>query len=307
MPDTDTDGDGKADCVDTCPLDGRKSAPGQCGCGNPDVDIDGDGVAACLDQCSNDNKKTSPGICGCGVADTDSDGDGIVDCLDGCSADSKKASPGLCGCGVSDVDSDGDGVPDCKDLCVADATKQSPGKCGCGISDVDSDGDGVPNCQDLCPSDARKTSPGSLGCGRVESSTSVVVTPVVSAEPQKIQTCAAGSIKSEPGACGCSVLDTDVNKNGVIDCKEPSKLALPVAAVVSVKMRTLKVTLPTFNGVTFELTFTKGAKRRVVVSQTALLTFKNFERGAWVLRYRMLLAGGVDRTPPSARARFEVK
>ena len=34
----DRDGDGLADCVDACPADPEKSAPGLCGCGHPDSD-----------------------------------------------------------------------------------------------------------------------------------------------------------------------------------------------------------------------------------------------------------------------------
>ncbi len=49
-------------------------------------DTDGDGALNCLDGCPNDPLKVAPGICGCGVADTDTDLDGVADCLDNCDA-----------------------------------------------------------------------------------------------------------------------------------------------------------------------------------------------------------------------------
>ncbi len=159
IPDTDSDGDGVADCLDKCPLDPKKTESGKCGCGKPETEN-------CVeDKCPNDPNKTEPGKCGCGVSDTDSDGDGVADCLDKCPSDPKKTEPGKCGCGIDDKDSDGDSVPDCKDLCLNDPKKTEPGKCGCGIDDKDSDGDGVADCKDLCLNDPKKTDPGKCGCG----------------------------------------------------------------------------------------------------------------------------------------------
>ena len=56
----DSDGDGTADCVDSCPNDPNKIAPGFCGCGNPETDTDGDGTPDCIDGCPNDPTKTAP-------------------------------------------------------------------------------------------------------------------------------------------------------------------------------------------------------------------------------------------------------
>ncbi|MCY3001846.1 MAG: thrombospondin type 3 repeat-containing protein, partial [Planctomycetota bacterium] len=167
----DSDGDGTNDCLDGCPNDPAKIAPGICGCGVSDVDSDGDGTANCLDGCPNDPLKIAPGVCGCGVADIDSDGDGTLNCLDGCPNDPLKVAPGVCGCGVSDVDSDGDGTADCIDGCPNDPLKIAAGICGCGVSDVDTDGDGTPDCNDGCPNDPAKTSPGQCGCGVADTDT----------------------------------------------------------------------------------------------------------------------------------------
>ena len=163
--DPDADGDGAPDCVDGCPSDPAKTAPGQCGCGVPDLDDDSDGTVNCLDACPNDPAKVAPGQCGCGVPDTDTDLDGTANCLDGCPNDPAKVAPGQCGCGVADLDSDGDGTANCIDGCPNDPAKVSPGICGCGTSDVDTDLDGAADCVDGCPNDPAKTSPGTCGCG----------------------------------------------------------------------------------------------------------------------------------------------
>ena len=67
-----------------------------------DFDITGDGAANCIDGCPSDVAKTAPGVCGCGTADSDSDGDGTADCIDGCPTDPAKTAPGACGCGVAE-------------------------------------------------------------------------------------------------------------------------------------------------------------------------------------------------------------
>ncbi len=144
----DTDGDDTPDCLDGCPDDANKTAPGACGCGIPDTDSDSDGSADCNDGCPNDGNKTSPGQCGCGIEDLDSDLDGTCDNVDLCpgfddalDADTDGVPDGCDVCGGFDdaLDADSDGVPDGCDICN-------------GFDDtIDSDGDGVPNGCDLCP------------------------------------------------------------------------------------------------------------------------------------------------------------
>jgi hypothetical protein len=53
-PAVDTDGDGTADCVDSCAADAAKTAPGDCGCGAPDLDTNGNGASDCLETASAD-------------------------------------------------------------------------------------------------------------------------------------------------------------------------------------------------------------------------------------------------------------
>ncbi|MBL9118733.1 MAG: lamin tail domain-containing protein [Phycisphaerae bacterium] len=214
VPDTDTDGDGAADCNDGCPSDPLKISPGQCGCGVADVDTDGDGTADCNDGCPSDPLKTSPGQCGCGVADVDTDGDGTADCIDHCPTDPLKIEPGACGCGVPDTDTDGDGTADCNDGCPSDPLKTSPGQCGCGVADVDTDGDGTADCIDHCPTDPLKIEPGLCGCGVPDTDTDGDGTADCN------DGCPSDPAKTAPGACGCGVADTDTDGDGTADCTD---------------------------------------------------------------------------------------
>jgi hypothetical protein len=63
---------------DACPSDPNKTQPGQCGCGELETDTDGDGIADCIDNCPND---ANPGqedgdndgfgnVCSCPLEDT---------------------------------------------------------------------------------------------------------------------------------------------------------------------------------------------------------------------------------------------
>ncbi len=210
----DDDGDGTLNCLDGCPSDATKTAPGQCGCGVPDTDSDGDGTADCNDGCPFDPAKSAPGQCGCGVPDIDTDGDGTADCIDGCPNDPNKIAPNLCGCGVPDIDSDSDGAADCVDGCPFDPNKFAPGVCGCGTPDTDTDGDGTPDCNDLCPNDPAKTTPGLCGCGL----------PDIDSDGDGALDCVDGCpfdpLKETPGVCGCGVVDFDSDGDGIDDCAD---------------------------------------------------------------------------------------
>lgn len=75
-------------CGETATNDGVIVCDGSCNAEEPAtpkaVDTDGDGTADCIDSCAEDPAKTEPGICGCGVADSDQDEDGVLDCNDNC-------------------------------------------------------------------------------------------------------------------------------------------------------------------------------------------------------------------------------
>ena len=208
----DTDNDGTLDCLDGCPNDPLKTAPGACGCGVAETDSDNDGTVDCVDGCPSDPLKTAPGACGCGVADTDTDNDGTADCLDGCPNDPLKVAAGACGCGVADVDADGDGSADCNDLCPNDPNKSAPGQCGCGVPDTDTDNDGTADCNDGCPSDPLKTAAGACGCGVPETDTDNDGTPDCT------DGCPNDVNKTAPGACGCGASDADGDQSGTADC-----------------------------------------------------------------------------------------
>jgi cysteine-rich repeat protein len=116
------------------------------------ADTDGDGTPDCLDQCPNDPSKTAPGLCGCGAPETtntyyrDADADGFGNAAkstqachaptgyvaDNTDCNDRKASvhPGaaeVCN-GIDDncngqvdenIDADGDGIEDCRaDRCL---------------------------------------------------------------------------------------------------------------------------------------------------------------------------------------------
>ncbi|HTF89356.1 MAG TPA: GEVED domain-containing protein [Planctomycetota bacterium] len=168
QPMVDTDGDLTPDCLDGCPTDPAKIAPGICGCGVADTDTDGDGTPNCNDLCPLDPLKIAPGFCGCNRPEVDTDGDGTPNCVDGCPLDPLKTAIGICGCGTPDTDTDNDGTPDCNDTCPNDPLKVDPGTCGCGVPDTDTDADGTPDCNDGCPTDPAKISPGFCGCGNPE-------------------------------------------------------------------------------------------------------------------------------------------
>jgi hypothetical protein len=208
----DGDNDGTPDCIDGCPSDPGKIAPGVCGCGVADTDTDGDGTPNCIDLCPLDPGKIAPGVCGCGTPDIDTDGDGTLDCLDGCPTDPNKIAPGFCGCNRPETDTDGDGTPNCVDACPNDPTKVNPGLCGCGTSDLDTDADGTPDCNDGCPTDPNKIDPGVCDCGVPDSDDDG------DGSPNCVDGCPNDPNKTDPGFCGCGAPETDFDGDGIPNC-----------------------------------------------------------------------------------------
>ncbi len=103
MSDGDGDGDGTPNCIDGCPSDPLKIAPGQCGCGNPETDTDGDGVADCIDNC--------PSIVN--PIQFDSDGDGVGEACDNCPTIANHNQADCDGNNVGDACEIAAGAPDC--------------------------------------------------------------------------------------------------------------------------------------------------------------------------------------------------
>jgi hypothetical protein len=109
VADTDSDGDGIADCIDT--------------------DDDDDDTPDATDACPRDQFKTSPGSCGCGKQDSagDGDGDGIPDCSDNCPFNANPSQSDCNGDGIGDacddvVDCNGNGTADICELASGSLT-----------------------------------------------------------------------------------------------------------------------------------------------------------------------------------------
>ena len=76
---------GAAGATGVAGLDGGATDQGmdEPACADLTTDTDGDGTPDCLDGCPYDKNKVAPGVCGCGTEDNDSLGDGHVDCIPG--------------------------------------------------------------------------------------------------------------------------------------------------------------------------------------------------------------------------------
>jgi hypothetical protein len=212
---TDTDADGAGDVCDGCPADPDKTDPGVCGCGVPDTDADSDGIPDCVDNCPDDPNPDQ----------TDTDGDGAGDACDGCPDDPDKTDPGVCGCGVPDTDVDSDGTADCVDNCPTTPNPDQTDGDGDTLGDAcdncpdnsnpdqtDTDGDGTGDVCDGCPDDPDKTDPGVCGCGVLDTDSDGDGTP------DCVDGCPTDPDKTDPGICGCGVPDTDSDSDGAPDC-----------------------------------------------------------------------------------------
>ncbi len=153
---------------DLCPSDPNKTEPGVCGCGTPDTDTDGDLLADCIDNCPAVSNAGQADGDGDGVGDAcdncplvsnplqeDGDGDGVGDACDNCPLNSNPLQTDGDGDGDADAcdncplvanplqeDGDGDSVGDACDNCPADSN----------VSQANGDGDSFGDDCDNCPS-----------------------------------------------------------------------------------------------------------------------------------------------------------
>ena len=223
---TDTDADGSPDCADACRFDAGKTAAGVCGCGVEDIDGDLDGFIDCADACPSDHDNTCPVACvaerptgtvtvgaattiGVDLLDAEVlavDADGTLSLLPpgGGAPVWEKLDAwfiGPPGAAAPDVTFRADGphrvlldvapfaaggylaTIEISGAWLASACVASPAPFDalCDGSTSDADQDGTRDCDDRCPRDA----------GQID-----------------------------PGACGCGVIETDANGNGVPDCWE---------------------------------------------------------------------------------------
>jgi len=185
--DDDEDNDGIVNDYDSCPGTPVGIIVGPNGCPLPFGPCCFEADVCISDVQGNDCALVGGNYIGDGLTcDGDSDLDGVVGCNDRCPLDRDKTAPGFCGCGVPEGDRDGDGVCDAVDRCPLD-------------NPDDSDGDGVCDSADPCPFDNPDDTDGDWVCDSDDG-------------------CPNDPAKSEPGACGCGVLDDDGDADGIADC-----------------------------------------------------------------------------------------
>jgi hypothetical protein len=97
---------------------------------------------------------------------------------------------------------DGDGADNLCDGCPNDPNKIDAGVCGCGSAETDTDGDGMPDCIDPCPFDPQNLDTDDDGT------------------PDCLDGCPDDPNKTEPGVCGCSFAEGDLDEDGIADCSE---------------------------------------------------------------------------------------
>ncbi|MCB0769392.1 MAG: T9SS type A sorting domain-containing protein, partial [Flavobacteriales bacterium] len=284
--DTDTDLDGTADCVDGCPADPNKIAPGDCGCGNVDEDLDSDGITDCIDPCPGDPNNTctdcnDPCYAENGTSTPcttflDADSDGTCDANDGCPNDPDKIAPGVCGCGVADTDTDSDGTADCNDGCPNDPNKVDPGACGCGVVDTDTDNDGIADCNDNCPDE-----PGQIGStcddgnsnttnDQLDANCNCIGTPVGDCNPLYLEF----QTEIDPGQVTWEILDETgaiTVDNGAVTVPPGSIGTLPLC--LDDGCYRLRVTDASGDGILgYELREADGGQRRIIDNTGNMVT-----------------------------------
>ncbi len=100
----DSDEDGTSDCLDGCPADPLKIAPGICGCGQEDGDSDHEGLADCVDNCpavSNPQQEDGDRDGQGDACDADDDNDGVLDAADACPGTPAAAVVDPRGCSIA--------------------------------------------------------------------------------------------------------------------------------------------------------------------------------------------------------------
>lgn len=109
--------------------------------------------------------------------------------------------------------------PDCNANGVPDGLDVSGGAsldCDAnGVPDecqADGDGDGVVDACDGCPGDPAKTQPGACGCGVPDTDTDG------DGAADCVDGCPTDPTRTTPGPCGCNVVETDGDADGVPDC-----------------------------------------------------------------------------------------
>jgi len=140
---SDSDGDGLLDNVDTCPSEPEDIDSFMDSDGCPDLDNDADGILDAADQCALQPEDIDGFADDDGCPDDDNDADGLADASDQCPM--KPGPAELQGC----PDSDGDGLADSADACPDEAGPEATGGC------PDRDEDLVPDHRDQCPDEPK--------------------------------------------------------------------------------------------------------------------------------------------------------